>query len=84
MSRHALHLQVNPVQCDAYGYCGELLPEMVALDEWGYPIIDPSAVPRELLALARRAVRDCPKRALSLLPPDEGSRGRSRSAGPRR
>ncbi len=37
-------IKVNPIECDAYGYCAELLPELVALDEWGYPVVggDPS------------------------------------------
>jgi ferredoxin len=28
-------LIVNPILCDAYGLCGELLPEMLERDEWG-------------------------------------------------
>ena len=31
---------IDPVACDAYGYCAELLPEAITLDEWGYPIVD--------------------------------------------
>lgn len=59
---------VNPVACDAYGYCAELLPELVTLDEWGYPVTDQRPVPDELLELARQAARDCPRRALVLRP----------------
>jgi len=61
-----MRITVDPVACDAYGYCAELLPEVIALDEWGYPIIDDGPLPAELIALAKRAVRDCPKRALTL------------------
>ena len=32
-------LQVDPVRCDGFGHCAELAPELVTLDEWGYPII---------------------------------------------
>lgn len=60
------HLQVDPVACDAYGYCAELVPELVQLDEWGYPVLRPEAVPPHLLGMARRAVADCPRRALKL------------------
>ncbi|HAM02180.1 MAG TPA: ferredoxin [Acidimicrobiaceae bacterium] len=60
------HLRVDPVACDAFGYCAELLPELVALDEWGYPVVSDRAVPPALLDLARRAVAECPRRALSL------------------
>jgi ferredoxin len=61
-----LHVRVDPVACDAFGYCAELLPELVTLDEWGYPIVSDRAVPTALLELARRAVAECPRRALSL------------------
>jgi ferredoxin len=59
-------LVVNPIACDAHGLCAELLPELIRLDEWGYPIIDDSPVPAGLRAHARRAVSACPTLALSL------------------
>lgn len=61
-----LRLRVDPVACDAFGYCAELLPDHVSLDEWGYPVVDGRPVANELVDLARRAVRDCPRKALSL------------------
>jgi ferredoxin len=65
-------LRVDPIACDAHGLCAELLPEMVRLDDWGYPIIDPGAVPAHLLRHARRAVFACPRLALSLARPPSG------------
>jgi ferredoxin len=62
----SLQLVVDWIACDAHGTCAELFPEWVTLDEWGYPIIDPRAVPRELEAHARRAVAACPVLALQL------------------
>jgi ferredoxin len=62
----ALRLRVDPVACDAYGYCAELLPERVTLDEWGYPIVDGTPVPPELVELATRAAAECPRRAVLL------------------
>ena len=62
-------LRVNPIACTGHGSCAELLPELVALDEWGYPLLADGAhgpVPPELRQRARRAVRDCPALALSL------------------
>jgi ferredoxin len=59
-------LTVDPAACDAYGYCAEILPEAVSLDEWGYPILRDGPLPPELLEAAKRAVRDCPRRALTL------------------
>jgi ferredoxin len=62
----ALRLVVDPIACEAYGYCAELLGEIVSLDEWGYPILKGGPVPANLLAMAKKAARDCPRRALSL------------------
>jgi len=62
----AIRVRVDPVACDAYGYCAELLPERVSLDEWGYPIVDGSPVPAGLVDLATRAAAECPRRAFHL------------------
>jgi ferredoxin len=59
-------LRVNPVVCEAHGLCAELLPERITLDEWGYPIVDPTPLSRELRREARRAVAACPTLALLL------------------
>lgn len=59
-------LRVNPITCDGHGLCAELLPELIRLDDWGYPIIEQSEVPADLLDLAYRAVNACPTLALSL------------------
>jgi ferredoxin len=62
----AVRLRVDPVACDAYGFCAEILPERVSLDEWGYPIVDGTPIPPELMALATRAAAECPRRAVML------------------
>lgn len=59
-------LHVNPIACSGHGICTEMLPELIRLDEWGYPILSTEPVPPELLPLARRAVRLCPTLALRL------------------
>lgn len=60
-------MRVDPIACRAHGLCAEMLPEMVALDEWGYPMIDRAAeVPTELRSRARAAARVCPTLALHL------------------
>lgn len=61
-------LAVNRITCDGYGMCAELLPELIALDDWGYPILRDAPVPPHLLELARRAVDVCPVLALRLDP----------------
>lgn len=60
-------LLVNPIDCAGHGACAELLPEMIALDEWGYPIIDGHPVPPALLQDARAAASACPRLALRLV-----------------
>lgn len=60
-------MRVDRIACDGRGLCAELLPEVVSLDEWGYPILARGGeVPVELLAHARRAVSMCPVLALAL------------------
>jgi ferredoxin len=66
----SLRLRVNPIACEAHGLCAEILPELIRLDDWGYPILDESAVPRDLVGLAERAVDACP--TLALLLEDDG------------
>ena len=61
-----MRIRVNPIKCQAHGLCGELLPEWIRMDEWGYPIIEPGELPRALEEHARRAVDVCPTLALLL------------------
>jgi ferredoxin len=60
-------LRVNPINCSGHGVCAELLPELVSLDEWGYPVVDSRPVPPSLGREARRAVAACPALALKLM-----------------
>jgi len=62
----SVQLKVNPILCDGYGHCAELLPELIELDEWGYPIMPREPVGRRVEPDARRAVKMCPRLALSL------------------
>jgi ferredoxin len=72
-----MRLRVDPIACEAHGLCAELLPELIELDEWGYPVIVDGEVPAALEQLARRAVSACPTLALRL-------QARARSVGPGR
>jgi ferredoxin len=68
-------LRVDPVQCDGFGHCHELAPELVDIDEWGYPVIttEPTALDNEAaLRSARLAVRGCPRQALHIERVSEG------------
>jgi ferredoxin len=59
-------LVVDRITCDGYGICAELLPELIDLDDWGYPIISAEPVRPNLRDHAQRAVAMCPVLALSL------------------
>ena len=59
-------IKVDPILCDGHGACAELLPEMITLDEWGFPILARTAVPTALVGEAKRAVAACPVLALRL------------------
>jgi ferredoxin len=60
-------LRVNPILCTGYGMCAELLPERIAADDWGFPILDPRPVDGALRDHARRAVAACPTGALQIV-----------------
>ncbi len=85
-----LTLAIDRIACDGYGSCAELLPEMIALDDWGYPIIRPGPVPAVLLEHAQRAADTCPVLALRLVaaaratmaPAANAPAARSSNAGP--
>jgi ferredoxin len=59
-------LRIDMIACDGYGHCHELLPELIGIDRWGYPIAADGEVPDSLMPEARRAVEMCPVLALRL------------------
>ncbi len=62
-----LRLVLNPLACDGRGVCASLLPEVIRLDDWGYPLLAGGGeVPGHLSTTARSTVRACPKLALRL------------------
>jgi ferredoxin len=71
MNRKGDHfvLRVDPILCDGFAHCHELAPDLVQVDEWGYPIIHERPTPiseAALLKSARLAVRGCPRQALRI------------------
>ena len=77
-----MEIQIDPIACTGHGLCADLLPELIELDEWGYPMID-DRVPAGLTGHARRAVSACPALALKLSRvPRERDRGVSSRPGP--
>lgn len=67
MTRHA-RLFVDPIACDGRGLCAELLPELITLDDWGFPVIAAGDVPPALIGEVAVAVRLCPRLALRVAP----------------
>jgi ferredoxin len=61
-----LELLIDRTACTGHGLCAELLPEVLDLDEWGYPLVPSGPVPGRLEQHARRAVTACPVLALRL------------------
>jgi ferredoxin len=62
----------DPIRCGAHGYCAEILPERITLDDWGFPIISAEPIDFALEDHARRAVDQCPLLALKLERRSEG------------
>jgi ferredoxin len=79
-----MRLRVDPVACDGFGHCAELAPEFIALDEWGYPIIQLDVIPRELERVAEMAVNQCPRKALILEKVDRNPPASRRRGGTKR
>jgi ferredoxin len=69
MSRTQLELHIDFTRCDGRGLCTELLPELLARDDWGYPVGRGGRdvpVPSGLAGAADDAVAMCPVQALLL------------------
>jgi ferredoxin len=68
-------LRIDWIRCDGYGLCGDLLPDVIGLDDWRYPILPRGPIDRGLLHDVQRAVDCCPMQALRLekVPPDRGT-----------
>jgi ferredoxin len=64
--RRPVRLRVDPIACTGHGLCAELLPELIRLDDWGYPIISDSADDMADERDVRRAIAACPVLALRL------------------
>lgn len=63
-------LHLDPIACDGRGLCHYAAPDLIELDEWGYPLLRDGGLKMDVtgaeLAQARAAVESCPKLALHL------------------
>jgi ferredoxin len=63
-TRRPLGLTIDWTRCDGHALCARLVPELVSLDEWGFPRIAGRPLERGEVTAARRAVLACPALAL--------------------
>jgi ferredoxin len=63
-------LVLNPILCDGRGLCHDVAPDLIELDEWGFPLLPGgglrAALGREDLRAAERATHACPLLALHI------------------
>jgi len=59
-------LGIDRIKCDGHGVCADLVPELIELDDWGYPIIRGARSRSPFSHMPRRAVSGCPTLALRL------------------
>jgi len=82
-TRRYLRIRVNPIKCTAFGFCGEFLPEVFELDDWGYAWLQRSDVPMALEEAVYETARRCPTGAITVevieeVRSEERARSRSR------
>ena len=63
-------LVLNPILCDGRGLCVDAAPELLDMDEWGYPLLPGHGLRADLsrtqLRSAASAIHACPALALHL------------------
>ena len=63
-----MKLQIDPARCQGHGRCYDLVPELFGEDDEGYgKVLGTGVVPPDKVQQARRAVANCPERAIDLL-----------------
>jgi len=61
-----MKVRVDAGVCAGFGVCLGLCPEVFELHDDGYAIVRVDEVPQELEEAVRKAVSQCPSRAISL------------------
>jgi ferredoxin len=76
MSRDEGHrLRVDWIRCDGYGLCSDLVPDLIGLDDWRFPITPKGPIDPARLDDLQRAIDCCPEKALILEPIAQDRRG---------
>ena len=55
---------MNPIRCDGVGMCAHFAPDLINVDDWGYPVVTKEPLLGDDLKQAKAAVAACPVRAL--------------------
>jgi ferredoxin len=58
-------VSVDDDRCAGHGVCTTMCPEVFALNDDGYAVVQSPDVPSGLEAAVRRAVQSCPERAIT-------------------
>jgi ferredoxin len=68
--REPATLVLNPILCDGRGLCVEAAPDLLDIDEWGYPLLPGRGLRADLsraqLRSAESATHACPALALHI------------------
>jgi len=63
-------LLLNPTVCDGRGLCHHAAPDLIELDEWGYPLLPGGGLRADLTKAEQKAAEDathaCPVLALHI------------------
>ena len=81
----SVRVTIDWTRCTAHGLCAELLPELIDLDDWGYPVVAGGPVPADLEPHAVAAREACPALAVRLdevMPPAAGRPTRGTASPP--
>ncbi|HUJ07408.1 MAG TPA: NADH-ubiquinone oxidoreductase-F iron-sulfur binding region domain-containing protein [Streptosporangiaceae bacterium] len=78
-----LRLSLDWTRCRGHGLCERIVPEIMRLDEQGYPVMLDIPVPPWLERAARQATSMCPELALSLVAVDKVDKEPRQPAGQR-
>ncbi|MBL8931691.1 MAG: ferredoxin [Kineosporiaceae bacterium] len=64
--RDTHRVRVNPIACEGIGMCAHLAPDVIVVDDWGYPMPATRDLDRREVRAVRSAIAACPRRALFL------------------
>jgi ferredoxin len=59
-------IEIDWTRCDGHGLCAELLPEQIARDEWGFPVLLGRRGTPVGNRAERRTIAACPALALRI------------------